>query len=558
MMSEMKYVRRAFLVLLLPGLMAAGCSDATHELTLPQSPQQGAEGQQASGDDPAKTPADSSAMQSEIYVRLLISAGNAAGTRADNEPKAGETGDGVETGVGNENTINDLTVFMYQDNSDPMQGINAPANTPIIHAAYFNTTVTDLSTVETGFLDGSTTIEESIHGGLANGTVVEYQAKFYHGPSFSENELGKLKILVVANAGDLTKVGPLGTLRDHLVQKSVNDNQTIVMTNERDIIVGADGAYTGIGSKEAPFEYHVDLERLAARIDFDKQNAEADMTDGLHYAVGTTADLYIEQIRIVNGAIEPSYLIKRVAPSIGEEVTCLGDETTTAGTPAIPNNYVVEPHSAQKVAANKEVAAFLEARYGASRLSESLTPATFFPGTTYEVDKTAAQTWKLGYVNENTFAASETCKEFATGLLLKGTYVPRTVYSDKDLTVATYSKGTTFWRYQPKTGDEAQSLYFTTKAAANDYVLAGHPGTITEYPNGVCYYYIWIRHANNNVENTYCPMEYAIVRNNIYRIYVESLTGPGSPNPDPEDPENMKAKIFVRKWREVVHPEIKL
>lgn len=559
MKTKMRYTIRLCFALLLTAWLATGCSDADQDLLVPRAPYQTTDGtagqQEPEQATEPEAPADSSAMQREIYVRLLISAGNAAGTRADGEPTAGEIGDGTELGTASENAINNLTVFMYRDTSTPMLGINAPDNTNFMHTAYFSSTTDDLTTAETGFSDGTYTVTEDIHGGLTSGTVVEYQAKFYHGPGFRADELEKFKIIVVANAGDLSKIGPLGNLRNYLVAASVNSSD-IVMSNERDIILSSGKAYTGVGTKEAPFLYHVDLERLAARIDFDKLNAATDMTNGLKYAVGTVADLYVEQIRIVNGAIEPSYLIKRVAPTIGGTVTYLGDETTS-GTPAIPNNYVIEPHTADKVAVNKADDTFLTARYGDSRLSESLNPAIFFSGTTYEVDKTTNQTWTLGYVDENTFAAAETCKEFSTGLLLKATYVPKAIYTAGDLSTSTTgTKGTTFWHFQPKTGDINKTLDFATETAANNYILEGHPGAITEYPNGTCYYYIWIRHANNNNEGSYCPMEYAIVRNNIYRIYVESLTGPGSVTPNPQEPEGLKAKIYVRKWREVVHPEI--
>lgn len=60
------------------------------------------------------------------------------------------------------------------------------------------------------------------------------------------------------------------------------------------------------------------------------------------------------------------------------------------------------------------------------------------------------------------------------------------------------------------------------------------------YADGVCYYPWWIRHSNNNA-STKGIMEYAIVRNNIYKLRVSDIYGlgydiPYEPPFDPEDP----------------------
>ena len=65
----------------------------------------------------------------------------------------------------------------------------------------------------------------------------------------------------------------------------------------------------------------------------------------------------------------------------------------------------------------------------------------------------------------------------------------------------------------------------------------------------VCYYNLWLRHYNDekaDPQEAY-PMEYATVRNNIYRVSI-SFNGPGDPEPTMRDPDTMQARIFVRKW----------
>lgn len=57
------------------------------------------------------------------------------------------------------------------------------------------------------------------------------------------------------------------------------------------------------------------------------------------------------------------------------------------------------------------------------------------------------------------------------------------------------------------------------------------------------YYYYWIHHRNNNDNNTMGIMEFATVRNNVYKLAVTKISKIGYPriqdnNPDPLDPED--------------------
>ena len=72
-----------------------------------------------------------------------------------------------------------------------------------------------------------------------------------------------------------------------------------------------------------------------------------------------------------------------------------------------------------------------------------------------------------------------------------------------------------------------------------------------------CYYYLYLRHSNN-VAVVHNTMEFGIVRNNLYRFMLTSVTGPGTPTLDPRDPEELKARVYVKKWLMVEHPPIYL
>ncbi|MDE7026737.1 MAG: Mfa1 fimbrilin C-terminal domain-containing protein [Duncaniella freteri] len=53
-----------------------------------------------------------------------------------------------------------------------------------------------------------------------------------------------------------------------------------------------------------------------------------------------------------------------------------------------------------------------------------------------------------------------------------------------------------------------------------------------------CYYYYWNRHNDNRNNGVMGPMEFAVVRNNVYKIAVTKLSRLGHPRISENDPEN--------------------
>lgn len=76
-----------------------------------------------------------------------------------------------------------------------------------------------------------------------------------------------------------------------------------------------------------------------------------------------------------------------------------------------------------------------------------------------------------------------------------------------------------------------------------------------------CYYYYWNKHNVDDLEGTMSPMEYAVVRNNVYRISVTGIRYFGHPritanDPDPLTPDSpcekndlyMSVNVEVADW----------
>ena len=88
---------------------------------------------------------------------------------------------------------------------------------------------------------------------------------------------------------------------------------------------------------------------------------------------------------------------------------------------------------------------------------------------------------------------------------------------------------------------------YTITLDQNDKVTAkilAQYGTRT-YVDATCYYTWWVRHANDGDNDTNGVMEFATVRNNIYKLTVESVYSLGGYVPDDE---NIVIDVYVKDW----------
>ena len=76
-------------------------------------------------------------------------------------------------------------------------------------------------------------------------------------------------------------------------------------------------------------------------------------------------------------------------------------------------------------------------------------------------------------------------------------------------------------------------------------LYASSNGLLRTYYKGLCYYVWWLRHSNDNSDMTNGLMEYAVVRNNIYKVEVETVASIGGDVPDDTE---IKAHVYVKDW----------
>lgn len=548
----------------------------------------------------------------KAYIQLSFSMAGAQGTRAN--PNGGEDGDGEEQGQQSENEIKTAVAFLFAGNVT----VNGSASTPVTPVYFSNVTLSP---------DG------------------QGKPLYVTETKQADVDTGEYNLIVVANPGDdhwWETVSPLylGDVRDH-IQKTAwkattNDDGTTAYT---DFLMSSAAEPTQTlklenSSEEDPATTTVDVERMAARVDYHALDQYT--CDDQRYQ-GATVE--ITGATIVNRLTAGSYLLKRVADDVdGANLEYLGPETATDAN-KLATNYVLDPWTALKTQANLTGTPFIVDRQGvaASALYDQETyiptrsdnPEDWADYCKAGVDATEDYYLRVGYALENTTGKLETSLNYNTGIVFKAQFHPQGVVGYNDgQTFFTYNgtiyptltnmmgqlnnkedfstyaddaiKALTGWDglknfaasfvndptgyddYLTDYADEHLTEQFDADAEVLTwtYYMNNILGVVEDaqkgpqinqngaetraklyesseellrtYYNGQCYYIWWLRHSNDGDDETNGVMEYAVVRNNIYKVNVESIYSLGGDIPDNEQ---LKAMVYVNKWT-MLNPEV--
>lgn len=522
--------------------------------------------------------------QEEFVLNITVGGDVQPASRAPHriQPEGDEDGDGRELGQSKENDIENLVVFYCNG------GIGASSTAPVKKLLYKD----DVNFHPDTSADPRDKEYLQLRLGFSSRTLgYEYTA----GDRF----------IVVANMGNISAM-TLGDLRDKLVDHAWNvpasatckaDYDHFVMSNERESVFTP-----GTGAPGNPHKINVTIERVAARLDFCIDGAQVPVAPttvpstsaaepskpALIYPVEDkmqrVGTIYLTHVRPFNVMQQPTYLIKRCAtPADKTTLSYLANENAYTGGDYQNFPIVLEPNTWSKPidGSHPNFAPWFGASYLPNvsadswftdqyRVHNTMANDGFSAnGISNNGDSYCKNYYVLDYANENTMQAAASASNTVTGIYLRAIYVPSKVFSSAADAIAdnpaTYTMGTTFYRYRPMVTeyDETQSVYFDNAGAANDY-KAAHPevpAVVEWYTNGICYYPVYYRHDNGDDVSPAVPdatpMEYGIVRNNIYRMKV-SFTGPGYKEIPtvPEEPLGIEPYIFARKWYLIEHPAI--
>lgn len=471
---------------------------------------------------------------SGIYVSVMVNTGGSNVTKAGTTPTPGESGDGSQHGEGDENKISDLVLFFFQgeETEDGTRlGINS-SNPEKIE-------VTPLHFSNNELYGGSSTDK--------------YDAVYYS----ATKEVGEMglqigqtyDVLVVANIDYDPVKAPfeIKTLQD-LQNAAFTDIMEKIESNNKFAMSSAVSEFNAKGginsvtieannSKNNPAVVRVDVERMAARID-------CHINEGGTYQVKERPDdkvrlesfivinKYIANVDLENNNNYYSYWFKRVADtdnlSTNPDITYLGDETTSNN---IASNYVIGPMTLTppQIIDRTENFPYDHSLYyykndhsgwednwisTTDLLSRQLTST--HNDVTYRF---------LDYVQENILPVdvlnqANGMAYYCTGIVFKAKYIPEGITTDDG----------TFYRYNGKfygSLDEIKKVIGNQSISDNNLSQYG----ITKYNNGICYYTYFIKHAEDGDDTKVSPMEYAIVRNNIYQVNVTDINDIGSVTP---------------------------
>lgn len=435
---------------------------------------------------------------SGVYVSVVVNTEGGTRTRAIESPKPGEEGDGLQAGIGDENKVYDLNVFFFQ--TADQKGLNTTGDASQIKVVsqYFDQLTPSPSSTITHYATPAEEVE-----GLNIGQTYE--------------------VLVVANAGNkaLSSISTLEELQKAFVTQAIEENKTDNSLKFLMASAGPDVNTIEIVANNSPYNaatVAVDVERLVARVDYKIASS---------YTTKSGDEVKLLSATLANKHETSPYVFKRVSKGTDvSQITYLGNEEIDENT-GIASNYVLDPQTVEMSNERTYLLKFDNIM--------SITPSPWLPitidGEYHTLDYTEENIVTANYVENGRSA-------YCTSIVFKAQYTP-----------AGFTEGETFYWYDNKAFASLNDIkkYSTTVNNITDLSDDNcDQYGILKYEDGICYYTYWIRHADDGDPDKISPMEYAIVRNNIYQVEVASITTIGSP--EPEDEVNAAIKVYVVNW----------
>lgn len=551
------------------------------------------------------------------YVGISITAGKANQvTKTDMlPPSGGETGDGEEEGVRDENTVNNISAFFFESSN----GVNGGADTPIAAYQYWSSRTFEY----VGNTQYTTEPVEVLN--LEVGHTYDVLVITNLGPIIPEHikTLGDLRDLTVPAVWAYQRNWSSGENSYHytkFVMTSAKSGDKLFIPNENSI--------TNPASTTS-----IPVERVSTRVDYQAKGSAGEAS-GVYKVEDKTTHSEIGKVRILGAMLVntlndlySSYLFKRVT-KVSESfasgaIEYLGDEQIKEN--YIATNYVLDPKSR------------------AGKYAEDFEEDTYYPNIGYEnlnwsnyiitkswVDGLSDDYICIGYPKENINEKGK--RTHTTGVVFQARYTPSgyeegdtffewngNIYPTLEKMMeafdagswnnyinndAIWKEGLTWnelrtdiiphiknddpagyraWLESESNGKEGimngtkNSMRWSAYvknilkySIGSDGKVAVDIGTdvtdgttrlllhettgVATFKNGLCYYTYWIKHANdqNDLNDLVKgknegggPMEYAIVRNNIYKLRIRSISMPGGDIPGDR---TVNVNVLVENW----------
>lgn len=540
-------------------------------------------------------PSGGGGMSASSYVSLSFASQQSTPTRSN--PTGGEQGDEDETGQDYENEIKSAVAFFYQGSGT--DGVNSSGTTPIMAVATFN--VGSYTEPGNGIDRTYTTTPQQVD--LDDGTynvlvVANPGADWWTGQSltladvrnhiqttaWTASESG-YSDFVMTSAADATltlnsnpennpakatvNVERMAARLDYKAEASypctdpAYPNATVKITGAalvNNLTAGSymlkrvastvDGVPTYLGNEtpDAGVQTNYVLDPWTA----DKTSANNSFTIGGE--VKTAEDLYGEWFGNISqdpNYQDPNYWADYVQP--GTEVTVGTEKWQRIG-------YTLENTTAAEEAGKRySTGVVFKAKFNPQGVANYQGGATFFAlGTHLFASMEDMMTYVYGADFSQFDDKIDACdnwaavKNFAASLLDNDPsgYKAFLLGQDEAQDLAQVKESLKWSAYMLSNCGYSASLNETYKVVLDQNGIVTRNALqsygVRTYEDATCYYTWWVRHSNDNNDETKGIMEYAIVRNNIYKLTVNSIYSLG--NDVPGEDENIILDVYVNDW----------
>lgn len=542
-------------------------------------------------EDIGTTPTGGGGMSASSYVSFSFASPQGAPTRSN--PTGGETGDGLETGQDNENAITSAVAFFYQGTEQ--EGVNSAGNIPIKAAVTFSRA--NYTEPGNGIDRTYTTAAKQVD--LENGT---YNVIVVANPGTDWWTGRSLTLADVRNHIQTTAWTASGSDYSDFVMTSAADATLTLNSNPESnpataevdvermaarLDYKAEASYTCTDPKYSGATVEITgaalvnnltagsylLKRVADDVNGTNLSYLGDETADANYVatnyvldpwtavktsdnnsftidgeVKTAEDLYGEWFG--NISQNPNYWADYVQPGI--EVSDGTEKWQRIG-------YTLENTTAADAAGSDySTGVVFKAKFHPQGVANYTEGETFFVyGTKIyaSMEDMMAGFYGSEFADLDNITSCATwgdVKQFITSTLLTNDPSGYNKYLEglaegKDDTEAVAGASLTWSNYMLNECGYSKDENGKVVLDQNDKVtrIALKPYGTRTYEDATCYYTWWVRHSNDNDDTKKGIMEYAIVRNNIYKLTVKSVYSLGGEVPDDE---SLIVDVYVNDW----------
>ena len=588
-MKDIRYIWRGAALSLALSLMAAGCS-MSDDLECP--PEQGTSGSAVSG--PA-------------YVQLSFSTAANGLTRAN--PDGGEQGDGLEAGQTYENAVSSAVAFLFAHNDDGVNAADPAAVTvtPVRFGTVtgngqtYTTEAQQVGDIDYGQYDVIVVANPGDDASWSSvSTLKDLQDKIMK-TAWTQNVDGTYTDFLMASADDA--VTPLNVTEDNTTEDKAATTAVSVERVAARVDYNAEGKYTCTDQNYNGATVEITgatiVNRLTAGSYLLKRTADDAKGTNLEYLGLETATG--DDMLATNYVLDPWTADKTEANLQGTPFTTVdGQNVAAAGLydadtyiPARSTNpetwdELVKPGTTvTDVTATDGITEWQRVGYTLENTADALSSGvnystgivfkaqfhpvgvpnytdgqTFFtyngkiyPMLTDMMGQLNGQEDFSTYVGKKIAALTswDELKEFAASITNDptgySTYLENyaKAHSTETFNTSDELKWEYYLSYELGVFENSQGGPEINQDGKNTRALLyeSSGGLMHTYYKGQCYYTWWLRHSNDNNDQTNGVMEYAVVRNNIYKVNVESVYSIGGDIPEGE---NIRADVFVNMW----------